>query len=59
MSLLADGVLKQDTAATIVQLEHRLRKLEKLVKKERRRRLILEKQLAESPGNSLIEGNVT
>ncbi len=59
MSLLAEGVLKQDTAATIVQLEHRLRKLEKLVKKERRRRLILEKQLAESPGNSLIEGNVT
>lgn len=59
MSLLAEGVLKQDTAATIVQLEHRLRKLEKLVKKERRRRIILEKQLAESPGNSLIEGNVT
>jgi hypothetical protein len=59
MSLLAEGVLRQDTAATFVQLEHRLRKLEKQLRLERRRRLQLEKQLADSPGLTLMEGNVS
>lgn len=61
MSLMLESVSSQDVAGQQAQLQRRLAKLESKIKQERRRRQVLQRQLAAlaPPAATLLEGEVT